>query len=142
MNEKPSFVFFGSGPVAKRNLEQLLDSFQLEAIITKPATLRDMAAIAGNAPVFAVQNKSELDELITTKKFTSQLGVLIDFGIIVSQKVIDSFPRGIVNSHFSLLPELRGADPISFAILEGLRETGVSLMCHAAIRIAGAKERS
>jgi methionyl-tRNA formyltransferase len=35
---------------------------------------------------------------------------------------------GIVNSHFSLLPELRGADPISFAILEGKKETGVSLM--------------
>jgi len=53
---------------------------------------------------------------------------LIDFGIIVSQHTIDSFKKGIVNSHFSLLPELRGADPISFAILEGKQKTGVSLM--------------
>ncbi|HET6925149.1 MAG TPA: formyltransferase family protein [Candidatus Saccharimonadales bacterium] len=58
----------------------------------------------------------------------SKLGVLIDFGIIVSQKVIDSFPLGIVNSHFSLLPEWRGADPITFSILSGQKETGVSLM--------------
>jgi len=53
---------------------------------------------------------------------------LIDFGVILSNKVISYFPKGIVNSHFSLLPELRGADPISFAILEGKERTGVSLM--------------
>jgi methionyl-tRNA formyltransferase len=56
------------------------------------------------------------------------VAVLIDFGIIVSQAVIDYFELGIVNSHFSLLPELRGADPITFAILSGQKQTGVSLM--------------
>jgi methionyl-tRNA formyltransferase len=56
------------------------------------------------------------------------VGVLIDFGIIVGQDVIDYFPFGIVNSHFSVLPEWRGADPISFAILSGQPKTGVSLM--------------
>jgi len=45
----------------------------------------------------------------------------------VSQAVIDYFPLGIVNSHFSLLPKWRGADPITFSILSGDRETGVSL---------------
>lgn len=54
--------------------------------------------------------------------------MLIDFGIIVCREVIDTFPLGIVNSHFSLLPQLRGADPITFAILEGHKKTGVSLM--------------
>jgi methionyl-tRNA formyltransferase len=54
--------------------------------------------------------------------------VLIDFGIIVAQDVIDSFELGIVNSHFSLLPEWRGADPITFSILSGQDKTGVSLM--------------
>ena len=57
-----------------------------------------------------------------------EIAILIDFGIIVSQKAIDNFPLGIVNSHFSLLPEWRGADPISFAILSGQPKTGVSLM--------------
>src|SRR5262249_45964550 len=50
------------------------------------------------------------------------------FGIIVSQKTIDYFPLGIINSHFSLLPQWRGADPITFSILSGQKQTGVSLM--------------
>lgn len=123
-----SAVFFGSGPVAAKSLELLLKHQTIEAVITKPSTLEQMSAVAPGIEIYAVGSKSELDQLILEKSFTSVLGILIDFGIIVSQKVIDSFPLGIVNSHFSLLPQLRGADPISFAILEGLEKTGVSLM--------------
>ena len=66
--------------------------------------------------------------MFSEQVFESRVGVVIDFGIIIAQDVIDSFELGIVNSHFSLLPELRGADPISFSILSGQRRTGVSLM--------------
>ncbi len=123
-----SITFFGSGPVAAKSLALLADSFQIEAIITKPATLEQMRQIAPKARTLAAANRAELDTLIATNKFSSRLAVLVDFGIIVSQKVIDSFELGIVNSHFSLLPEWRGADPISFAILSGQKQTGVSLM--------------
>jgi methionyl-tRNA formyltransferase len=128
MNEKISFVFFGSGPVAAESLRQLKELFSVEAVITKTSTRHEMAEACPAAPLFCVNNKAELDTLIAEQKFKSSCGVLIDFGIIVSNQVIDSFPRGIVNSHFSLLPELRGADPISFALLEGKKTTGVSLM--------------
>ena len=87
-----------------------------------------MSAASGGAPIYCIKNKAELDELIESQSFASKLSVLIDFGIIVSRKIIDAFPLGIINSHFSLLPELRGADPISFAILTGKEKTGVSLM--------------
>jgi methionyl-tRNA formyltransferase len=66
--------------------------------------------------------------LFSKKTFTSELGILIDFGIIVSQNIITSFPKGIINSHFSLLPDLRGPDPITYSILKGKKESGVSLM--------------
>lgn len=128
MNKKNTLVFFGSGPVAAESLRLLAESFQIEAIITKPTTEREMRISCPGTPLFTVSNKAELDLLIDKESFTSTVSVLIDFGIIVSQKVIDAFPKGIVNSHFSLLPELRGADPISFAILEGRKNTGVSLM--------------
>lgn len=121
-------VFFGSGPVAAKSLELLLDNFECEAIITKPSTKDEMLAIAPKVPVFTVSNKSELDEVIRAEHFASKLGILIDFGILVSQEVIDSFDFGIVNSHFSLLPQWRGADPITFSILSGQQKTGVSLM--------------
>lgn len=127
-NDKIPIVFFGSGPVAAASLNLLKSEFTIESVVTKPTTKRQMQAVVPDIEVISVADKKELDSLFTTKKFKSSLGILIDFGIIVSNKVIDYFAKGIVNSHFSLLPELRGADPISFAILEDKKETGVSLM--------------
>ena len=128
-------VFFGSGPVASKSLELLSKKFEIEAVVTKPKPAHHRGSFPVldlcdklNFPVKTVSNKAELDELIATKPFDSAAGVLIDFGIIVSQKVIDYFPKGIINSHFSLLPEWRGADPITFSILSGQKRTGVSLM--------------
>lgn len=128
-------VFFGSGPVAAESLRLLAQGFTIEAVVTKPRPPHHK----GDVPVLSlaedlklsvhtVSSKAELDALVATKPFTAHLGVLIDFGIIVSQKVIDYFPLGIVNSHFSILPEWRGADPITFSILSGQPVTGVSLM--------------
>ena len=128
-------VFFGSGPVAAKSLELLSKNFDIEAVVTKPKP----AHHRGNFPVLdiaenqklkvhTVSNKAKLSALVATKPFSSRVGVLIDFGIIVAQDTIDYFPKGIVNSHFSLLPEWRGADPITFALLSGQKKTGVSLM--------------
>jgi len=124
----PKIVFFGSGPVAAKSLSLLLENFEVEAVITKSSTIKEMSAIATGVPTYSVDDRSELDYLITTTPFRSEIGILIDFGIIVSQGVISSFEKGIVNSHFSLLPEWRGADPITFSILSGQETTGVSLM--------------
>jgi methionyl-tRNA formyltransferase len=125
---KIKIVFLGSGPVAAESLKLLEEHFDIEAIITKPTTLDEMTASCHNSRIYTVSSKSELNELILSEQFSSQVAVLIDFGIIVSQKVIDSFKYGIINSHFSLLPEWRGADPITFSILSGQEKTGVSLM--------------
>lgn len=128
-------VFFGSGPVAAESLRLLAQDFTIEAVVTKPRPPHHR----GEVPVLSVAQdlgiqiktaatRDELDELFNSRLFESRAAVLVDFGIIVSQKVIDYFPLGIVNSHFSILPEWRGADPITFAILSGQKQTGVSLM--------------
>jgi methionyl-tRNA formyltransferase len=128
-------VFFGSGPVAAEALRLLARDFNIEAIVTKPKPVHHRGnfpvltlAKEHNLPILTASNKSELDSLFTTSPVTSRLAILIDFGIIVPQTIIDYFPLGIINSHFSILPEWRGADPISFAILSGQEQTGVSLM--------------
>ena len=121
-------VFFGSGPVSAASLSSLRGDFEIEAVVTKPSTAKEMAACAPDAPQFAVSNRRELSQLFAEREFTSRLGVVVDFGIIIGQDVIGRFPLGIINSHFSLLPRWRGADPISFAILHGDKTTGVSLM--------------
>lgn len=130
-----TIVFFGSGPVASKSLELLAQSFAIEAIITKPrpphhrgdVPVLDVAKRL-SLPLIEVSNRNELAVKIAGAKLQSRVAVLIDFGIIVPQDVIDAFPLGIVNSHFSLLPEWRGADPITYAILSGQKQTGVSLM--------------
>lgn len=128
-------VFFGSGPVAAASLEKLAQQFEIEAVITKPQPPhhKEPFPVLEVAKKLALRtltpnSKQELSELFKTKPVHSKLGVVIDYGFIINQDVIDSFPLGIVNSHFSLLPEWRGADPISFAILSGQVKTGVSLM--------------
>ena len=128
-------VFFGSGPVAAESLRLLAQTFPIEAVVTKPRPQHHKGDVPVlriaeelSLPTFTVTNKRTLDDLIDTAPFQSSIAILVDFGIIVSQKAIDYFPYGIVNSHFSLLPEWRGADPITFAILSGQKNTGVSLM--------------
>lgn len=128
-------VFFGSGPVAAASLRLLAASFTIEAVVTKPRAAGHRGSVPVlevaaelQLPVLTAATKPELTRLIAGHRFASPAAVLIDFGIIVEQAVIDHFPKGIINSHFSLLPEWRGADPISFAILSGQPRTGVSLM--------------
>ncbi len=137
MSGKPTLVFFGTGPVSLRTLEQISRAFKIEAIITKPSTAKshkhqsqtveDWAKIQ-NIPVHLPANKEELSEIFNQYKFKSLIGLVVDYGIIIPQDVLSSFKKGILNSHFSLLPEWRGADPITFAILSGQKTTGVSIM--------------
>lgn len=131
----PQIVFFGTGPVASASLDFLTQHFTIEAVVTKPRAQGHKGSVPVEElahklelPTFFVAGKDELDKLITEQSFLSSAGVVVDFGIIMSQKVIDSFEKGIVNSHFSLLPQWRGADPISYTILSGQPKTGVSLM--------------
>ncbi len=123
-----SLVFFGSGPVAKASLGFLSQHFVIEAIITKPSTEEQMTEAAPTARILTASDEKDVNKLVSNNAFKSQLGIVVDFGIIVERSVIDSFSLGILNSHFSLLPQWRGADPISFAILSGQPKTGVSLM--------------
>lgn len=137
MNKSLKIIFFGSGPVAARSLELLLEGglFEVEKVITKanPAHHRGSAPVIDlckqrNLAYVTPANKSDLTAHFQTANYQSRLGVVIDYGIIIEQAVIDYFALGIINSHFSLLPQWRGADPITFSILSGQEETGVSLM--------------
>lgn len=133
--ERPKVVFFGAGDVAASSLRLISQDFDIEAVITKPRPshhhgkwhVTETAQELG-LPIIEAANKKAVSEVVATANFRSEVGILIDFGIIIEQKVIDSFNKGIVNSHFSLLPQWRGADPITFSILSGQNKTGVSLM--------------
>lgn len=136
MSQSSTIVFFGSGPVAAKTLEGLVKAgFAFEAIITKPRAEKHRGSVPvlefaedHKFPLFTPTNKAELSQLFSSHHFSSPVGLVVDYGIIIAKDVIEAFPKGIVNSHFSLLPQWRGADPITFSILSGQKETGVSLM--------------
>lgn len=131
-------VFFGTEDFSAAILEKLLDAgLKFEAIITKPdvkkgrgqrlqsPTVKTVANHWG-IPVFQPQNLAEMRQAIAkTSRF---IGLLVSFGKIIPQDIIDSFELGIINLHPSLLPQYRGPSPIETAILNGDLETGVSVM--------------
>ncbi len=132
-----SIIFFGTGQTSLDALKVLSEKFTIEAVITKPdTTVHNKAqptAVAAWARTNAISvykpaNKSELSALVAEKKFRANIGVVLDYGVIIPADVIDSFEHGIVNSHFSLLPTWRGADPIRAAVLHGDSVTGVTIM--------------
>jgi methionyl-tRNA formyltransferase len=125
----------GSGPVAAASLKYINENFDVSCVVTKqkaphhkePAEVEEYAKAHGLTTYFA-NTKSELNNVISQLSNLPELGIIIDYGVIVSEEVINKFRKGIINSHFSLLPEWRGADPITFSILSGQKKTGVSLM--------------
>lgn len=136
MAKLKQLVFFGSGPVGAATLFDLIKTgFEFEAIVTKPhlphhrgkMPVLDFAK-QHEIPVYTPAGKNDLSDIFRKIPFSSSLGVVVDYGVIIGKDVIDSFRDGIINSHFSLLPQWRGADPITFAILSGQKVTGVSLM--------------
>lgn len=136
MKEKSSsLVFFGSGPVAAESLRGILNEFSIELVVTKPrpahhrkvAPVEQLAKRHGLQIAFA-DTKSKVNEVLQNKIITSPVGLIIDYGVIISDAAIHKFPMGIINSHFSILPRWRGPDPITYCLLQGDKHTGVSLM--------------
>jgi methionyl-tRNA formyltransferase len=126
------------GPVALASLEHVGQHFEVVLVVTKPAavstqrarvqpTLSQWAQARG-VPLMEVATGAKLEQLFLAQEVRTKLGLVVDFGIIISESIIGSFPLGILNSHFSMLPEWRGADPITFALLSGQTHTGVSIM--------------
>lgn len=133
-----SIVFFGTGQTSLEALQCLSEKYAVELVVTKPPATNSAGKPFKNAvhvwadnnsiPVVNPKNKSELAELLNEVSFESQLGIVLDFGMIIPAEVIDMFDMGIINSHFSLLPKYRGSNPIRTAILGGDETSGVTII--------------
>jgi methionyl-tRNA formyltransferase len=64
---------------------------------------------------------------VELSKLDAELGLVVAYGALLKRQTLGIPKRGWINIHFSLLPELRGAAPVQRAIIQGLRETGVSI---------------
>ena len=140
-------IFFGTEEFSAKSLKALLDAnFDIAAVVTKPDQPKGRGhkltepvvktiAREHNIPVWQPTKLAEIKDQITTLQPVT--GVLVSYGKIIPQSIIDLFTPGIVNVHPSLLPKYRGSSPIESAILHGDHETGVSIMQLSAQMDAG-----
>lgn len=133
-------AFFGTSDRSVPILEALKANFDLTLCVTKEDVLIGRNQILKEVEVkrWARENgvkyvtiskslKEEKDTIIEQIVSSKpEIGVVADFGYIITQEVLDVFPQGLINIHFSLLPQYRGASPVQFAILNGDKETGVT----------------
>ncbi len=133
-------VFLGSGAFAIPCFEELLDAgHDVAALVTQPDRRKGrgkalapppLKPVAEGRKVAVVQPRRvrDPDAQEALRRLAPELQVVVAFGQILPRSVIDIAPLGTVNVHASLLPKLRGAAPIQWAVANGERETGVSTM--------------
>jgi len=132
------FVYFGTPYVARDTLAILLErGFRPEVVITSPDAPRGrgLTLTPSETRVLAEENGIPV---LTPEKLTPEViaeiaaygcaaGICVAYGKILPQALIDAFPLGILNIHYSLLPKYRGASPVEGALLAGETATGVSI---------------
>ncbi len=93
----------------------------------RPGPVKQLA-LEHDIPVFQPLSLKDAEAQATLASLGADLMVVVAYGLILPQAVLDMPPLGCVNLHASLLPRWRGAAPVQRAILAGDRETGVCLM--------------
>lgn len=142
-----TIVFFGTDEFSAVSLRKLIENgFSIGAVVTKPDNRKGRGrelvkpivkqiAEANNIPVWQPLKVAEIIENV--QQLDNSIGVLVSYGKIIPQSVIDLFTPGIINVHPSLLPLYRGPSPVEAAILNGDSETGVTIMQLSAAMDAG-----
>ena len=140
-------IFFGTEAFSADALRALIASnFNVVAVVTKPdqpkgrghkltEPLVKTIAREHDIPVWQPTKLADVAEQITSLQPVA--GVLVSYGKIIPQSIIDLFTPGIINVHPSLLPRYRGPSPIEAAIIHHDNQTGVTIMQLSAAMDAG-----
>lgn len=133
-------LFWGTPDFAVSSLRALDDEgYEVVGVVTQPdrpagrgrkltpSPVKEAAAALG-LPVLTPERPRGDDFLAAVRALGPDLSVVVAYGHILRREVLDVPPLGSLNVHASLLPELRGAAPINWAVVRGHDETGVSIM--------------
>ena len=131
-------VFMGTPDIAATCLKKILaDGFEVVGVYTQPdrpkgrgmkmvySAVKEVAIAAG-IPVFQPENFREEETVEQLRALNPDVCAVVAYGRILPQKVLDIPRYGCINIHASLLPQYRGSAPYQWAVLDGLKETGVS----------------
>ena len=133
-------VFLGTPAFAVPTLERMVEAgHQVVAVVTQPDRPRcrgqhpapppvKEASLRLGLPVFQPERVRRPEAVEYLRTLAVDAMVVVGYGQIIPQVIIDLAPLGIINVHASLLPKYRGAGPIQWAILNGETRTGVTTM--------------
>jgi len=134
-------AFFGTPDFAVPSLRALVgEGFDVCAVVTQPDRAQGrsrsklvpppvkVAAEAEGLTVLQPQSPEDGAFLLRLRELAPEVGVVVAYGHILERELLQLPRRGMVNVHPSLLPELRGAAPIQWTILNGLTRTGITIM--------------
>ena len=131
-------VFAGTPDFAVAPLQKMIDAgFEVVGVVTQTDKPQGRKGILTPPPVKVLAEKYAIpvlqpikirDEVEAVKALGGDIMVTCAYGQILTQAVLDAFPMGVWNIHAGLLPQYRGASPIQSCILNGEKETGVSIM--------------
>ena len=131
-------IFMGTPDIAATCLNQILaDGFEVVGVWTQPdrpkgrgmkmvmSPVKELA-LAHNIPVFQPENFRADEDVQAIRDLNPDVIAVVAYGRILPQRVLDIPTWDCVNIHASLLPQYRGSAPYQWAVLDGLKETGVS----------------
>jgi methionyl-tRNA formyltransferase len=132
-------VFFGTPEAAVPSLDALLGSHDMLVVVTAPDRPRDRGmelkpspvkarALEAGVPVLqppTLRAEPVQEEL---RALGADVFVVTAYGLILPPAVLEATPNGCLNVHFSILPRLRGAAPVQWALIQGHEQAGVTIM--------------
>src|SRR6185437_1902847 len=132
-------VFLGTPEFAVPSLKALVCEHQIAAVFTQPDRPKGrggrlaespvkLAAAALGIPVYQPERIRRPGSVELLRNLAPEIMVVVGYGQLIPQNIIDLPQRGILNVHASLLPKYRGAAPIQWAVANGETETGVTIM--------------
>ncbi len=132
-------IFMGTPAFAVPTLEMLLEHHEVLAVVTQPDRPKGRgkklvappvkeAALEHGLPVLQPLKMKEEAFLEALRAFNAEVIIVVAYGRILPEEILNMPPRGCINVHGSLLPAYRGAAPIQWAVIDGKRETGVTTM--------------
>lgn len=130
-------AFLGTPDLAVPSLQRVHRQHDVRLVITRPDRPRGRGRHISTPPVKAfaagaglplwqpgrIRGEEPRRRLVESG---AEILVVVAYGLLLPEALLDSFPHGAVNLHFSLLPAYRGAAPLNWAIINGEKRTGVS----------------
>ena len=132
-------MFLGTPSFAVPILKELYAAHEVVAVVTQPDRRQGRksklvpspvkeAAVELDLPVLQYERIRNAEAIEELKSYQPDIMVTAAYGQILSKENLEIAPLGVVNAHASLLPAYRGPAPVNWCLINGEKETGVTIM--------------